>query len=290
MGYRPILTFDTSGINCLTDDADSVALIVGLRAGFHVRLTFTSVSEIIATTSGERRRTLLGVCRQLLSSGDCIGPQNDLLTKLIVRFEESPAPFDWTTVSVRLPEAEDEIARQENFTDDLSEEEREFSRVNERVFVKVYDDAKPHFDKLFAEGTERIPSSVSELVTQLQTGGAFWTLAANLYSRVARKPADDSTIRRFAAECPPFYALMIALCAAQYERYVRPPMVSPSLRAGRNDTFVSVCLPYCHQFVTNDPGQLECFKEVVSIGSLDVTVRSYQEFRDSFFVTAASST
>ena len=225
-----------------------------MRAGFHVRLTFTSVSEIIATTSGERRRTLLGVCRQLLSSGDCIGPQNDLLTKLIVRFEESPAPFDWTTVSVRLARG----------------------RGRNRPSGEL----------------QRGPlgGSVAELVTQLQTGGAFWTLAANLYSRVARKPADDSTIRRFAAECPPFYALMIALCAAQYERCVRPPRVSPSLRAGRNDTFVSVCLPYCHQFVTNDPGQLQCFKEVVSIGGLDVTVRSYQEFRDSFFVTAAPST
>jgi hypothetical protein len=74
MASEPILIFDTSGINRLTDDPDSPALIAGLRLGFHIRLSFTSVSEIIATTDGERRRVLLTICKKLQSSGDSLDP------------------------------------------------------------------------------------------------------------------------------------------------------------------------------------------------------------------------
>jgi hypothetical protein len=292
MGLSPILTFDTSGIsgtNCLADEPDSSALVAGLKSGFHTRFAFTSVSEIIATTSGERRRKLLRVCRGLLSSGDCIDPQHEIIRKMVKSFEET-SPFDWTDVNVRFPEAENEIARQDNFGDDLAEEEREEARVLDGTFVKIYDDAKPAFDKLFAAGKEKVPRSVSELVARLQiTGGAFWTLASNLYARVGRIRPDETTIRRFVTECPPFHALMIALCTAQYDRCVRPQNVGPSLRSGRNDTFMSVCLPYCEQFVTNDSGQLECYKEVISICDLNVDIRSYEDFRNGFFVMGAAA-
>jgi len=77
---------------------------------------------------------------------------------------------------------------------------------------------------------------------------------------------------------------MLALCAAQFDRCVRPQNVGPSLRAGRNDTFMSVCLPYCDNFVTDDPSQLACYREVLSIAGLDVVVSSYEGFRKGFLV------
>ena len=139
-----------------------------------------------------------------------------------------------------------------------------------------------------AAGTDQAPTSVAEWVAQLQVeGGPFWTFARKLYKYVAKKPVDEPAIRRFVAECPPFHAWMIALCAAQWDRCLRPPNVRPSLRSGRNDTIMSVCLPYCQQFVTNDSGQLECYKEVVSICGLDVNIRSYEEFRSVFWVKGA---
>ena len=196
-------------------------------------------------------------------------------------------PFNWAEVSVRLQEAELEISREENFNDDLSKEERGFERANEAVFARVYSDAKPHFDKLFADGVESVPVTLAELVTRLQTGGVFWTLASNLYARVAKTPPDDSTIRRFFAECAPFRVLMVALCAAQYDRCIKMPGAGPSLRAGRIDTFMAICLPYCNQFVTHDRGQFACFGEVASFCTLGVTIRSYDEFRDSFSILAA---
>lgn len=286
---QSILTLDTSAINHLADDTDCEALIAGLRNGFHHRLSFTSVSEVLATENCWRRRKLLAVCRRLLESGDCLDPQHEIVRKMVARFESSPS-FDWREVYVRFPQAEIEIARREDFSDDEAAQEREDARANNKVFVGVYDNAKPAFDRLIAAGTEKVPVSVSELVTRLQLrGGAFWTLAADLYARVATKPVDETTIRRFVVRCDPFRALMIALVAAQYERCVRPPHARPSLRSGRNDTFMAVCLPYCHQFVTDDLPQLACYREVVSVGNLDVTVSSYEEFRSGFLAMGATA-
>jgi hypothetical protein len=180
-----------------------------------------------------------------------------------------------------FPEAEQEIERQENFPDDLAKVVREEARTYDKTFDKVYADAKPNFDKVFVAGGKDRPANVSELVAGLQKGGQFWTKARNLYERVAERPADDAAIRKFVAECPPFHALMIALCAAQYGRNAQPPNAPRSLRSGRADTLMAVCLPYCNQFVTHDPGQLSCYKEVVSLSGLGVTVRSYD--RDTTF-------
>jgi hypothetical protein len=224
----------------------------------------------------------------LLSSGDCIDPQQEIIKKMVTHFE-SPASFDWTSVDVRFPEAENELTREQNFADSLSTEEREESRASGKVFEGVYSAAKPAFDKLFATGIEKVPGTAAELVTRLQTHGAFWTLARNLYVRAGANAPDEATIRRFVAECHPFRTLMVALFVAQYDRCIRDKNDGKSLRAGRNDTFMSVCLPYCHQFVTDDRGQFACYKEVVSVSGLNVSVMLYDEFHQSFSVQGAKA-
>jgi hypothetical protein len=286
MGHRPILIFDTSSINDLAKECDSDALIVALRLGFATKFTFTNVLEIVATTCGERRRKLLGVCRRFLFSGECLDRQTEIIRKLVAHFEQ-PSPFDWTEVDVRSRNAEDAIARGDDFSDDLAKKEREDARACEGVFYKFHDDAKPAFDELYAAGTDRPPGSLSEWVVQSQVkGGPFWILARKLYEYVGGKPGDELTIRRFVAECPPFHAWMIALEAVQYDRCMRPPG-APSLRSGRNDTIMSVCLPYCDQLVTADSRQLRCYREIASICGLSVIVRSYEEFRSGLMMKSA---
>jgi hypothetical protein len=289
MNSNPILTFDTSGINQLADDPDSEALIAGLRSGFYFRLTFLSVSEIIANKKRNRRVQLLRTCRQLVSSGDCIDPPHEIVRKTVIQFEEPPA-FDWTRVSVDFPEAQNAIAHEEDFGDELADQEREESRSLQRQFTEIYDAAKPAFDRLFESGVAKRPVSVSNLVAQLQAPeGSFWTHAKGFYSRVGKHQPDDATIQRFTEMCDPFRALMIAFCGAHYDRCIRPQNVSPSLRSGRIDTFMATYLPYCHQFVTADHRQLALFKEVVSVAGLHVIVKSYEEFRDRLLVMGTAA-
>jgi hypothetical protein len=285
---RPILMLDASGVNSLADDPHSEAMIAGLKSGYFVRFPFTIVSEIIASSSGERRKQLLRVCRRLLASaGDCIEPYDEIFKIMVLRFEQS-LPLGLQYVNLRMQEAEKEIFRQENFDDETAAQEREHNRSQEKVFIGIYAQARIHFDKLAAGGT-RMPASVSELISQLQASGAFWEMAKDIYGRVATRPADDSIIRRFYDECEPFRVLMIAIFAAQYDRCIRPLGEGPSLKSGRNDTFMAASLPYCEQFVTNDDGQLTCYREVLAVAGLNVTVRSYDEFIAGFCVPPRAS-
>jgi len=272
---RPILTLDTSAINHLADDSDCETLLARISAGFHVRLSFTCVSEVISPEDRDRRERLLSVTRSLLAGGDCIDPQHEIIRKMVARFEEDPS-FDWREVAVDFPEAQVEIAGNLNFDDELAKEERESSRSLEAQFAEVFEIAKPAFDRLFEKNAVNRPRTVSELVTRLQEGGAFWSLAQRLYDRVAKYPADLDTIQRFVAACDPFRVLIIAVCVAQFDRTIRRS--GPSLRSGRNDTFMAVCLPYCHHFITADARQLSCYREIVSTSN--VALKSYTEFRD----------
>ena len=283
---RKIISFDTSGVNRLADDPDSDALIAGFTVGYFIRLPFTVVSEIIATSSGERRKRLLTVCRKLFAAGDCIEPHHEILKIMVRRFEASE-PLDVANVNLRMIVAENEILRAENFDDGLAAQEREENRNNDKIFCKVYDDARKPFDDVAAQAVAngtRMPESVAELVEALQKGGAFWTLARNLYERVATRHVDDATLRDFYDKCDPFRALMLAIFAAQYDRCIRQPSDNRSLKSGRNDTFMAACLPYCNEFVTDDRGQLACYLNVVALARFDTVVRSFDSFRESLFV------
>jgi hypothetical protein len=204
---------------------------------------------------------------------------------MVARFEKS-LPVGLAHVNLRMEEAEDEILRAENFDDELATQEREEGWTNDKVFDGVYANAKIAFDELAARGT-RMPSSVAEYASQLQQSGGFWTLARTLYERVAMRPADDASIERFYEECAPFRALRIAVLAATYDRCIRPSG-TPSLKSGRNDTFMATYLPYCNLFITNDPRQLACYREVISLAGLAATVRSYDEFRNRLFLSSAA--
>jgi hypothetical protein len=56
------------------------------------RFPFTITSEIIAATSGPRRKQLLRVCRTL-----CIEPRHKVLRFMVNRFENSLPPGSTTT-------------------------------------------------------------------------------------------------------------------------------------------------------------------------------------------------
>jgi hypothetical protein len=284
---RPIWMPDTSAINALADDSDSEALIAGLSVGYFVRFPFEAVSEVIATTCGARRKELLRVCRRLLrSAGDCIEPHHEILKTMVARFEKS-LPLGVQHVNLRMVEAENEICSQENFDDELSTQEREEGRVGNKKFDGAYAGARAAFDKVAGL---KMANGVAELVYQLQQGGAFWVFARNLYERVATKAVEDATIQKFYAQCEAFRVLMIAVFAAEYDRCIRQPSDGRSLRAGRIDTFMVTCLPYCDEFITNDDGQLACYAEVISVAEIKkVTIRSYEDFRNGFSVGAAVS-
>jgi hypothetical protein len=284
MTDRKRLIFDTTGINRFAEDRKSAdPLIAGLTSGYIVRVTATNVEGSIATENPEKRNGLLEVCKELIKGegGEIIRPFHWITEELIAQFEKN-GTVNWECIALRLPAYEREIALREVVDDEISAQERTHAANVKATFEAVFTDARPHFEELFRTGRDSRPSSVADLVSRLQgPGGAFWNFGQGLYERVAKRRPDESTIRRFVAECPPFHALLLAICVAQYNLAIREEDgTKPS--SHRNDLFMAVYLPYCDEFVSDDRGQQTRLREVVSLCKLTTRVRWYREFRDSF--------
>jgi len=287
---RPVIIFDTTALNRFAEDRKGLdPLISGLKVGYRVRLTATNVDEVVATRDAAERDHLLDVCRDLLKSEstEIIRPFHELIGESILEFDKRIS-FDWRCVPLRLPEYEREVALQKLLDNELSTAQREHAAQARAEFEAVFCDARPHFEEIFRAGTESRPSSVAELVSRLQVdGGAFWSFGMGLYERPAKRRPDEETMRRFVESCPPFQALLLALCVAQYDRSIRE-IQELELLAGRDDLFMSVYLPYCDEFVSDDRGQRRCLREVASLAKLPVRVCWFREFRDSFSVNLFS--
>jgi hypothetical protein len=277
---KTILIPDTSALNHLLDDPDSVHLVTGLKAGYFIRLTGDNFREIVATKNEERRQQLLTMCRQLLLAGEFALPYNWLLEGHIIHFHQNPQAYNWKLRSVRFRHAEMEIVHQEFLNDKVAREEREDARENAAVFESVFCDVRDEFQSLFEGGVERQPGNVQELVTLFQVpGGAFWGYGRGLYAKITGVAPDESTIRDFVQRCPPLNAIILALCTAQYERCIRDLSQGPSLRAGRLDMYCAAHLPYCDKFVTADEKQLRALREIAAIGNFATEIIHYGDFR-----------
>ena len=106
-----------------------------------------------------------------------------------------------------------------------------------------------------------------------------------MYQRVTGVMLDEKSIRGSIDACPPLRAALLGLFVAYYERCIRDLKIGPSLRAGRYDLFMSVYLPYCDQFITDDDKQRRSLREVTSVGGFATEVRTYKEWRQSFSVS-----
>lgn len=282
MGDKPILMLDTSAINHLADDSHRDALISSLISGFFLRLTFTSIDEVAATSDNEKRDRLLYVWRRLLQTGECLLPGKELLQKLVESFRHNSCAFVWSLVDVRLDQDVEARLRDGSIGDigdDNSSTVRQENKDSNERFEKILEQARPAFTKVFEANPNARPQGVADLISGFQRGGQYWQLARNLYNSFPGCTADEETVRTFEEACPPFRCLMVALCVALYDRNVRLPNVSGSLRAGWADTFMAACLPYCSQFVTEDGRQLACYLEVAKICAFDLNIRSWSAVR-----------
>jgi len=268
---------DTCAVNAMTHPVqfpDGRLAFAAMKFGCFVRFPFTVLSEVIAKESSDDRQHVIRACRSLLRSGDCILPHHEILRLMVQRFEQG-LPLDLNHVDLRMPEAEDGILN-DTFDDVLSAQERQENFDNGTIFENCYREIR-------VAQRDGMPKSLTEFIAAVQSLGKFWTVAKDIYNRVATIPATDAGIRKFYADCEPFRALMVAIWAQVYNK-VKPAGV-PRMKTGRNDTFMATCLPLCDEFVTRDKSMLVCYREVVVAAGLGVTVRSLDEFTGQFLIS-----
>jgi hypothetical protein len=85
------------------------------------------------------------------------------------------------------------------------------------------------------------------------------------------------------ARCPPFKALLVALCLAQYDRCIRDERQESLGKAGRVDVLSAVYLPYCKKYVTHDGGQCQALNAVAELMRAQVSIAQYEDFKSQLF-------
>ena len=275
----PKLIFDTSAINALANDGDVRAISEAICIAYEFVITETVLSEIVADPDEARRNHRLDVMKRLLMCGKCAMPFHWIIEEHAKAYQQNPKDYDWEKLNVRFLEAEHEIARQ-NFLHSLSAETLTHNRNAEDQFIALFATARPHFQKLFVDGKER-PSLEEVANILVRKGGAHFEIAMDLYERAAGRRPSDGEIKDFVERCPPFKALIMALCFSQYDICIRRDNAPRLGKAGRQDMFSAVFLPYCKLFVTNDEGQYKALKMVADLSGLETTILMSEDFKRS---------
>lgn len=276
------LIFDTSAINALEADEESVAILRALEVAYRVGIPETTLSEVIADPEKAERKKLLEVFKWLLVSGNCIMPFQWIVEEQAKAYQRDPAGYDWKRLNVRFRQGEEEIARQE-IIHSLSAETRTNQREWEKQFQNIYRDAKGAFQALFEADATKRPALWEVTEKLLADGGAHLTIGADLVERAAGVRPSERETKDFMERCPPFKALLMALCFAQYDRCIRSEREQSLGKAGRVDMLSAVYLPYCKIYVTNDEGQYKALNTVAELMGLEVSVLMYDDFKRQVF-------
>jgi len=292
IGDVPIVTFDTSAHNRLVDGgALSVPITGEINSRLWFRFAGLSVEELFAASNRDKRQELFASCRGLQRGpSECLLPPNKLMEQLVSAHRNDPRNFDWKTVNVRWPLCEGAIRDPEFLNDEeTSLGQREFQRELRKVGRQDLVALRPEIQAIFEAHGETPPTALRTALSRLESlgdGGSVLSAARRFYDLAAKTSIDETTIKEFMARCPPFRALVYAIFVPWYNTAVRDYLKGEKLDAGNNDLFMSVYLPYCDWFVTDDAGQEKSLREIAAHTGLATEVVSYDEFCNRFLVTA----
>ena len=234
---------------------------------FDVYLSFTSLEELVATPSESRRLDLLQRFKRLLRPGKCIVPPAEIFRLMAAAHSAASGQFDWMNVDVAT----------EGFLDVddlLSAEQGAENKDREAKFKECV--------ALLRRGLGHLPITerpscyrdVAAIMSEDQD--SVWKLAQGLYRRASGTGIDEPLAKAFLQACPPCRALCIGQMLGVYSSSLRGS--KDGRPAGLADLLMSVYLPYCDQFVTNDPGQRNALTEVANCTGISCRVLLFDEF------------
>lgn len=271
--------FDASAINALAKDRDVIPLMKCFGLAHLLGITETVVAEIAADPDEDRRRLHLSLLKRLLSCGHCIQPFHWIVREHAKAFLIDPTNYRWTTLDVGFPACEEEVSRQE-IIHCVSDATRCSNKEHNKAFLEIFREARPALQRIIADGIGSRPSLEDVSARFLDAGGAVLAIGAGIMERSTGVRPEKTDVTVFMERCPPFKALLGALCVIEFDLCIRAEG-KPSLgNAGRLDMFSAVYLPYCDSFLTNDRGQFKSLNEVAHLVDLDVSVVMYEDFRN----------
>ncbi len=310
---RPTVIFDTSAVNAIYDDPDREKRIHQFLNIYFSLLNWAVLDEVLATSNTEgnqfldyRRSQLFAVTLKMQNAGDCLLPFHYLLMNHARAFA-CEKEYDWTFVNCHGNNLKEAIVGERHgLSDLLIQDQRKQNLDLEKQYKQKFKAIRGRLQE-HDKWKDRFQSLDDFVNFALADGGPYWREAAAHVRRAlqicvqneeSRDPTDATVIQklknaeekfspedamRFARSSPPFRAHIYGIACSAYSR-VHDPALNSRQRAsaaGRIDTFTTLYLPYCRYFVTNDPGQLDCHKNVASMTGNNTGVFMYQDFWES---------
>jgi hypothetical protein len=286
MAAKPRIGFDTRAINLILDDPGAKTILTAIRLGYEVVLPALAVDEIISVPSAipGRREGLVGVCEQLLNSGQCLFPAHWILTRIFNEHHKDPAKFDWRRVPVRGMVYERAI-RTRDFTEDLCASQRNHQLLQERKSERLWKSPRPDANKAFARAPGLRPVTFQDAIELSRSEGSnTWMMGAGLYRRVTGTELDESGFWRLLEVCPPFRAFYFGILHHWFDGALRSRAPLDLKPAGKTDLSMSIYLPYCDKFVADESAQQPSLRDIAKAANIECDVQNYYDFSESFNV------
>jgi len=281
---RLVICPDTSVHNrMMRDGLASEAIFAALKSGYHVRLLGLSIEELLATPETKTRQALMAAAGRLQhGQSDCLYPHNEILRRLIAAHEQDSQRFRWQAVNVTSRDYSVGVGSLELRADDeLSAETTLHMTEMRKQFKSVWTTLRPKLEAIFQRDGQPRPRRLAEVIPQaMSDNGVFWGIAKGMYNHELKTPALDEAVRHFVEVCPPFRCIVYAFLMAWYNGSMREWDGGESFRAGRNDLFMSVYLPYGDVFLSAEENgeQAKCLAEIARLAEVEKEVRSYDDF------------
>jgi hypothetical protein len=206
-----------------------------------------------------------------------------MLVEIVKLHRRNPSEFRWQEAEVGTPVYRDQIANGD-INDDvqLIEEHRAKQYAVSKQYKQMFAQLRPQLEKAFiADGTSR-PKTFREFIRLLIYGKEklLAGFGKTLYDAAGGTDISKDDVLSLYQDCPPLRAFNYALLMSWFNLAVRHQQ-GDEFKAGRNDLFMSIYLPYCHIFVTAENGreQEKCLSEIASVAGLQTEVVSYDGFR-----------
>lgn len=266
---------DTSAFNHLAFHKDADALVSALEYGFCVIPTADSFDELCATPRAADRLTLFRCFNQLFSRSWIIAPAAQILRRMVGAHADAGAGIVWSRVKIDAPDYESAVGRIK-MDDSSAASQCADNKFADDEFEAVFAQRRtPHDEALRAFPEER-PANFSEAIGRVQEAGSGFAQLCFEWASGNTKTMTGTDVNALMNICPPLRAHYYSLIIAWYNWSLSK--AGRKKKAQGSDLLMSVYLPYCDLFVTDDRPQLDNLREIAKAAAIDCEVILFLDF------------
>jgi hypothetical protein len=168
------------------------------------------------------------------------------------------------------------------FRDELAAEQRQQQHDLQKQYKQAFTSVRTRVEEAYSMTGNARPLTFQKMLGELDSMSPTTLIRSceGLYRRALKGVDIGSKLaEELVSNCPPIRALLYSSLMSTYDIAARHKHLGERFRAGRNDLYMSVYLPYCHEFITDEKNgeQARCLREIARVADISTDVISYDE-------------